>query len=524
MKKAFEEYLNEVSYNFEVYTPSEAALKFASFIAMVNDGQPENKTPIVHLKVFDSIFDKSKNSANVLFRGAAKTSMLEYLILYIGAFGEMPNGVKLDFAIYIGDSIENGVKSFRKNLEHRYNNSTFLQQMIPQGNIKYTEEGATPGARFTDVRIEFVNNRGNRFALRLYGVLTGIRGAKEYGKRPQLALIDDILSDEDARSETVIKSINDTIHKAVRYALDPKKNKMIWVGTPFNSRDPLYTVVESGAWNVSMFPICEKFPCERSEFKGAWEDRFDYDFVKSAYDNALALGQIDSFNQELMLRIISSEDTLVPMESIVYFNRTELMKAKGEYNFYITTDLATSTKKSADYSVISVWAYNHNGDYMLVDGWCKRADVSEFVNQLFVYASFYDPLGVGIEVTGQQGGFISWIRDEMLKRKVYFNFLSSNNGSEDGIRPVKDKFERFLMFKPRFVAKKIWIANELKESDWYKEFVEEISKATTKGFKSKHDDVLDTISMLGSFEAYKPSGGSSYDKYSEIPQIRNTIF
>ena len=80
------------------------------------------------------------------------------------------------------------------------------------------------------------------------------------------------------------------------------------------------------------------------------------------------------------------------------------------------------------------------------------------------------------------------------------------------------------MFKPRFVAKKIWIANELKESDWYKEFVEEISKATTKGFKSKHDDVLDTISMLGSFEAYKPSGGSSYDKYSEIPQIRNTIF
>ena len=455
----------------------------------------------------------------------------EWLFLYAAAFGELPCIGKVEFAVYIGDSIENGVKSLRKNIEYRYQNSEFLQRLIPNKSIKYVDEdgneddSVTAGRKITDVRLEFVNLRGDRFVVKLYGAKTGLRGAKEYGKRPTLAIVDDIISDEDARSDTVIKTIEDTIHKAVKYALSPVKHKVIWLGTPFNAKDPLYKIVESGAWEVACYPVCEKFPCTKEEFKGSWEDRFSYEYVKDAYEEAMSIGKIDSFYQELMLRITSKEDLLIPNSSLVFFNREQVLKHKDRYNFYITTDLATSAKKNADFSVISVWAYSNNGDYMLVDGWCDKTEVSQFINKIFEFIPVYNPIGVGIEVTGQQAGFISWLRDEMLAKNIYFNFLSSNNNGEDGIRPTGDKFSRFILFKPRFDTKKVWIANEMKDTAWYNEFEEERSKATKQGFKSKHDDVLDSISMLGSFDAFKPNTYGTYDnEVSEITTIRNTVF
>ena len=188
------------------------------------------------------------------------------------------------------------------------------------------------------------------------------------------------------------------------------------------------------------------------------------------------------------------------------------LKYRRNYNFYITTDFATSEKSSSDYSVISVWAINNNGDYLLVDGVCKKQLMDKNINDLFVLASVYKPLGVGIEVSGQQRGFVSWVQSEMIKRNVFFNLVSSNNDGNAGIRPIADKFARFNLFLPRIKAKKLWLPNELKGGEWMNEALDELSKASSSGFKSKHDDVLDTISMLASFEVYKPSSNYTLGK------------
>ena len=520
MSKTVSEYLNEVDYEkLKDYKPSSATLEFINFIQMCEDGQIENKTSIVHLVALDKAFSSSKSVAVMCHRGMGKTTIFaEMLFLFIACFGRLPGGKeKINFALYIADSIDNGVKSLRKNMEFRYQNSEFLKRMIPNTTVKYSDENGddvdvTAGRKFTDVRIEFANVRGDHFVLRLYGAKTGVRGAKELGVRPQLAIIDDIISDEDARSETVISSIEDVIHKAVKYALHPKKHKVIWLGTPFNANDPLYKAVESGSYEVACFPVCEKFPCTKEEFRGSWEDRFDYEYVKASYEEALGVGKVDSFYQELMLQIMSDENRIVRDEDIIWFEKNEVLKYKHNYNFYITTDFATSEKSSADYSVISVWGINNNGDYLLVDGVCKQQLMDKNIDDLFVLASVYKPLGVGIEVSGQQKGFVSWIQSEMVKRNVFFNLLSSNNDGQPGIRPIADKFARFNLFLPRIKAKKLWMPKELKGSAWMNEFIDEISKASISGFKSKHDDILDTISMLASFEVYKPSANYQLGK------------
>ena len=490
-----EDYLNSTDYTVDPsYVPSAFALEFVTFIKLVNgvEGE-EHKTPLVHYFMLDTITQGGKRIINLCHRGIAKTTLMgEYLFLYIAVYGEIPGFGKVNLALYVSDSIENGVKNMRKNLEFRWDNSDFLKQYIPQ-------------TRFTDIRWEFTNADGKTFIVKGYGGKTGVRGAKEMGIRPQLAVLDDLISDEDARSATVISAIEDTVYKAVNFALHPTKNMIIWSGTPFNAKDPLYKAVESGAWEVNVFPVCEQFPCTREEFKGSWPDRFTYEYVKEQYDSAVKLGKIDTFNQELMLRIMSDEDRVIQDHDIGWYKIDAVLRNKSKFNFYITTDFATSEKQKSDFSVISVWAYNNAGDWLWVDGVVKRQLMDKNVDALFRLAQLYKPQSVGIEVSGQQSGFIPWIMGEMLNRNIYFPLASEGNDMKPGIRPNTNKMVRFNLVVPWFKSRKIFFPVEKKTSVEVAEFINELGLITPGGFKSKHDDCIDTISQLASLTPWKPS-------------------
>ncbi len=476
------------------YIPSAFALEFINFIKLVNgEVGEENLTPVLHYKMLDQVRGQRANICNMLFRGSAKTTLLgEYLFLYLGVYGVLPGFGEVPLSLYVSDSIENGVKNMRKNLEYRWENSEFLRHYIPK-------------TRFTDVRWEFNNIDNVRTVVKGYGAKTGVRGSKEMGKRPVLALLDDLVSDEDAKSPTVIASIEDTVYKAVNYALHPTRNKTIWSGTPFNSKDPLYKAVESGAWWVNVYPVCEQFPCTREEFRGAWEDRFTFDYVSEQYDKAVLSGKIDTFNQELMLRIMSDEDRLIQDCDIRWYKHKNVLDNKGLFNFYITTDFATNEKTSADFSVISVWAYNNHGDWFWADGVVKRQTMDKNVDDLFRLCQEYSPQQVGVEVSGQQGGFVTWIQNEMMERNIYFNFASDMNSNRPGIRPNTNKLDRFNIVVPWFKLGRFYFPAERKTSVEMMEFMQELTLAAIGGFKSKHDDCIDTISMLASLKAWKPS-------------------
>lgn len=490
-----EDYLNSTDYSDDPgYVPSDFALEFVTFIKLVNGQQgEEHKTPIVHYRMLDTITQGGRRVINLCHRGIAKTTVMgEYLFLYIATYGEIPGFGNVDLALYVSDSIENGVKNMRKNLEFRWENSDFLREYVPE-------------IRFTDIRWEFKNADGKVFIVKGYGAKTGVRGAKEMGKRPGIAVLDDLISDEDARSATVIAAVEDTVYKAVNYALHPTKNMIIWSGTPFNSKDPLYKAVESGAWAVNVFPVCETFPCEEAEFRGSWPDRFTYAYVKEQYDTAVKMGKVETFNQELMLRIMSDEDRLIQDGDIGWYKLDAVLRNKQRFNFYITTDFATSEKQKSDFSFISVWAYNNVGDWLWVDGVCKRQLMNKNVDDLFRLSQQYRPQQVGIEVTGQQGGFISWIQDQMLERNIFFPLASEEDSKDVGLRPNTNKMVRFMTVVPLFKARKIFLPVERKTEAPVAELINELSLASMGGFKSKHDDGIDTISMLSSLRPWKPS-------------------
>ena len=496
VKQRLDDWLNQVSYeelNSIHYMPSVFALTFMNFIKLVNGAQGEShKTPPVHLKMLDKLASPNKYIANLCFRGAAKTSLfMEYLVLFVAMYGFLPGLGKIEGMIYVSDSMDNGVKSARKNIEFRYNNSEFLQQWIPD-------------ATFTDNYMEFTNAEGHRLGVKMFGAKTGLRGTKIFGKRPVLCILDDLVSDDDAKSKAAMQAIKDTVYKGVNHALDPTRRKVVFNGTPFNTDDILIEAVESGAWDVNVWPVCEKFPCSREEFRGAWEDRFSFDYIQEQYDMALATGKLSAFYQELMLRITSEEERLVQDDEIGWYSRSQLLQNKSSFNFYTTTDFATSAKQTADDSVISHWAYNANGDWFWVDGNCEQQTMDKTIDQLFDGVSTYKPQQVGIEITGQQGAFITWLQQEMMSRNIWFNFASSEKSGAPGIRPTADKLTRFNMVVPWFKARKIYFPLEMKNSIIVGKFLEQIRLTTKSGIKGK-DDCLDTISQLAYLKPWKPS-------------------
>ena len=506
--KTVDDWLDEVNYaelNSGTYVPTPFALQFTNIVKLINGDEGEsNKTPVVHLKMLDKLVSDNFRVANLCHRGIAKTTLFfEYLNFYLAIFQELPNFGSLDSMIYVSDSMDNGVKSARKNIEFRYENSPFLQEYLPQ-------------AKFTDNYIEYLNKSKKKFGIKLFGAKTGIRGTKIFAKRPKLAVLDDLVSDDDARSKVAMEAINATVYKGIDYALDPTRRKIIFNGTPFNKTDIFYEAVESGAWDVNVWPVCEKFPCTEAEFAGSWEDRFSYQYVKEQYETSLKNGKVAAFNQELMLRITSEEERLVQDTEIRWYKRKTLLQNRGLFNFYITTDFATTDKETSDFQVISVWAYSANGDWYWVDGICKRQKMSETISDLFRLVAMYQPQSVAVEISGQQNAFIEWLQEQMMTRNVWFNFAMEKG--RPGIKPLTSKLARFNLVVPLFQAGKIFFPHEMKDTPIMGEAVTEISLATQSGLKGK-DDFLDTISQLPLLNAWRPSSNTgsmqTHDKFFE---------
>jgi hypothetical protein len=64
---------------------------------------------------------------------------------------------------------------------------------------------------------------------------------------------------------------------------------------------------------------------------------------------------------------------------------------------------------------------------------------------------------------------------------------------------------RFNIVVPWFKAHKMFFPTELKNTFLMEEVLSELKLVSVGGFKSKHDDCLDCISMLGSLQTWRPS-------------------
>lgn len=484
------------------YIPSDEALKFVAFVRAT--GNEEFSSPEIHYKMADMLFSSEKVDRNVLIeccRGVGKSTVAEYAVIYAAALGIWPGFGKCPFIVFLGASAEGNVKQFFKNVASKISNSEFLSSLV---EVK----------RQTDKEIELINKDGIEMFIAGKGMNVNWRGARSpNGDRPSLLLADDVLHNDSATSETIRNTIDTNWFASALPALAPR-HKIIYIGTPISENDLLHKLKNSGAYSIVRFPLCEKFPCEEHEYKSVWPDRFTYDYTNRMYRQFDASGRTQLFHQEYMLSVVDLATLLVSEDDIKWFDPSSV-KANSGYNIYISTDFATSTKKSADFSTIGIWAISNNNDWLLVDGQCKRQTMSENINDLFRYVQKWNPLSVGIESSGQQGGFISILEEQMMSRNIWFTFAKKEGSKDPGIRPVSDKVHRFVTgVQPKFKQNKIWIPKpEIVKSynprlyELVEELVSELGKFTLAGGVKalSHDDAIDLLNQLSEMEKFVPS-------------------
>lgn len=482
------------------YVPSTEAMEFIAFIRAAN--VEDNANAEIHYRLADKYFGTDSQVLIEAFRGSAKSTMMEWLVIYIAAKGELPNFGKVEFIAFIGDSMDNGTKNFFRNVVGKIDRSPLLQKFIKV-------------QRKTDSEMELINIAGTELNVKGYGASTNIRGVRYKGARPDIAILDDITTNDAMTSETIQNTINNNFYKSVIPALHPTRFRIFFIGTPISERDLIHQLSHNEEWVVHKFPICQKFPCKPEEFDGNWSDRFPYEAVEGKYKMLKASGEAQSFFQEYMLEITDLTTLLVGEEDIRWFDPYIVRENRGGYNIYITTDFATSTKKSADFSTIGIWAISNNSDWLLVDGQCKRQTMQENINDVFEYVKKWNPLAVGIESSGQQGGFLSIMEEQMLTRNVWFTFATKKGSREPGIRPTNDKVHRFVTgVQPKFKQGKVWLPKpeliETKNIRLY-ELVEELTNELSKftlagGVKAlKHDDALDLLNQFSEMDKFTPS-------------------
>jgi hypothetical protein len=444
------------------------------------------------------------------FIATHNSSLMEWLVIYIAALGKLPNFGDVGFIAFVGDSADNGVKNFFRNIRGKLDRSDFLKSVI---DVR----------RSTDGEMELANKEGTELYIKGFGAASNIRGVRYKNLRPSMAIIDDITTNEAKTSEAIQKTIDDNFYKAIVPALHPTRYRNFVIGTPISEKDIIHQLSKNKSWVVHKFPICDQFPCTEEEFNGAWTDRFPYEAVLEKYESYLNAGKAQDFYQEFMLEITDLTTLLVEEDDIRWFDPEILLKNKEKYHFYISTDFATSTKKSADYSTIGVWAIGSDGSWFLVDGQCKRQGMQDNLKDLFRYVHKWRPLSVGIESSGQQGGFISILEDMMMQRNMWFQIACKRGSKEPGIRPLKDKVHRFVTgVQPMFKQNKIWLPKpELLSAKPYfgellSELVHELSRFTLAGGVAAlaHDDAIDLLNQLSEMELFTPDGSGGKEEFS----------
>lgn len=373
---------------------------------------------------------------------------------------------------------------------------------------------------------------------------TGTRGTRSGLQRPQFAIIDDVVpSEAEANSDTILEGIESTIESDVLNALHGAGSFAILIGTPYNKKDPVYSRVESKTWVPVVFPICESIHEDMlpNEFRGVWENRHSYSKVMKRYLDAVNSNKTRSFMQELMLRITSEKDKVIPNDYIEKFNRDDILKNGAAYNWYITTDFTTTGGSGNDFSGMAVWAVSSNNDYFLVDLVLKKMDLALQYNELFRlvnrYKRYNGLVEVGIEIDGQQKIHLFAIKELMNKKNEYFTIGKQKGGVREGILSKQSKGGkegRFSVMVPLFQAGKIRFARELNDTAGMRELRNEIDYVTYDEhgrvqFGSVHDDGLDLISQLAMMNIFAPSEvistGSNHEDpmwYEEQQHVSNT--
>lgn len=467
-----------------------------------------------HPEMWGHLEDPSKRFVNlVAYRDSAKTTLLR-----------MFTGKRIAYnmsrtILYVGASENHAIRNIR------WLRSRIEEKRGAQGAKKKELFASAfdlrPGAKWTDTELEIFHGvETDPIWIMGAGITGNIRGINFDDYRPDLIVLDDILTDENGATKDQRDKIADLVMGSLKNSLAPASEnpnaKLVMLNTPQNIDDIVHLAEKDKDFFSARYPCWTKetLDLDVDQQVSSWEARWPTPELRTAKRNAISLQRGSIFAKEKEVRIRSKETSLFRGEWLQFY--------EGEIpggQTVIAIDPTPPPKKALDgkqiaaldYEVVGVWT-RYQGNFFLREYRAMQGTKPDWtIAQFFELVWKYRPYKAVVEAVNYQAT-LSWILEEEMKRRQRWITI-------EPFVSIKNKYVRIqnVLHGPASQGK-IFVKRE------HTAFIDQFSNAPNIEF----DDVLDmgSLGVGGLTSAYSGliDGLETQIDNSSIPKIGQRRF
>lgn len=425
------------------------------------------KSSVVHEKMWALADDNLlRYLAFILFRDSAKTTLTRLLLARRISYG-----------------VSRTVFCIGKSDTHSQRTLEWIKRRVLTNKLWRDTYKLRKGAKWSEHEIEVVND--------LYGVSTRIIGAGIEGAvrglniddfRPDLIILDDVVSEKNSGSPGVVDATNELIFGAVKDTLAPRSEspwaKLIMLNTPQTvgdatqvvKNDPLWTVYEQGVYTP--------------EGESIWPERWSTADLDAEKESAVRRSMVHVWLREKECKLHAPEGAAFNLNLL---QRWEEKLPEGLTIIGVDptpppnpNDSATRKKKLDDFC-IATWRYATSGWYAAHFWTAKQPNTEEWLYHLFKIVMEWKPLHVAVETLAGQRQVAVAIETHMKQTRQFFPLKWVEDRRKKSVRIIDT-------FGPRLATGQIFIhpshGRFLSQLSMYVPYVE-----------NQEDDILDASSI-----------------------------
>ena len=342
-----------------------------------------------------------------------------------------------------------------------------------------------------------------------------IRGIKHGNQRPTLLVLDDPEDENNTKtSEAMEYNLRWLLQSGVP-SLDPLRGRICVIGTPQHERCMVETLKEMRGWKTLEFrPSLE-------DNVALWDEVWPIEKLIEKKKELDSINRLSVFYREYLCQIVGDEDNLFRKEHINYYEgflekddqglstliltnlNGEAVDERRPVNVFTGVDPASSTKKTADYSVIFNLAIDDKNNRFVLPYYRKRATPLQLADAVIHNFKVYRSAKTRIESVGYQEMLRQYIKEESEKLGLFVP------GLEIKENPRTRKSYRLESLQPLFANGKVFLQKRM----------EALENELLLYPRGKNDDLLDGF-FYANKNAYRPS--HSYTNFSKTEDYWTT--
>lgn len=509
------------------------------YLKFAKDVEPEifeNKTPKFHLDVIKFIDSEGKYKAVVIFRGSAKTTLLNkiYVVSRLYFYSEP--------FIMIASANDTKAKIFLESVKNSIDKAAAKGYALARGKI------------WNKDRIEVIVNQGKKDAsgksleqiCHIVSLSSGQdpRGANIDNIRPTLIIIDDLESKDGQfpiSNKSSRQKLRGWFYADLLPAIHPTRGKVVILGTILHEDSILNNIVnnklqendERYDWKFIKIPILQNGV-------STWPSRFATTDIIKMQNMLISKGLANEFYQEYMCAAIDPQKAIFKREYFRYFDALEydikqapitlnitdnvhqrtikLRRAKSirlgseiielaRCQIFTTIDLASASGR--DQTAIVTSAVDNKNRIFVIDIACGHWTPFEKSVEIIRVQQTFLPSHIGMEKAGMQNDFFYTI--DVVKKLTGVQFPIDGLSHQGNA-----KNKRISNLEPYYRTGQIYHNVNLNATT---ELEAQLVSFDSE-VESKEDDLMDALAyvlqyVVGRFFDYESQSANEYDDYEE---------